>query len=83
MIECYRSKQRLYPDARKAFKDVAGKNLDWPEAVWDAWVSFEQAHGSLDELDDCLDRVDRARNQVNAKRAKVMLPLVTLVPLCC
>ncbi|KIP09711.1 hypothetical protein PHLGIDRAFT_22785 [Phlebiopsis gigantea 11061_1 CR5-6] len=63
-------KQRLNADARKAFKDVANKNLDWPEAVWDAWVSFEQVHGSLEELEECFDRVERARNQVNARRTK-------------
>ncbi|GJE88539.1 RNA-binding protein Prp24 [Phanerochaete sordida] len=63
-------KQHLYSDARKIFRDVANKNLDWPEAVWNAWIQFEHVHGSVEELEDCLDRVERAREKVNAKRAK-------------
>ncbi|KAH8104839.1 RNA-binding protein Prp24 [Cristinia sonorae] len=59
-----------YDQARSVFKDVSLKNLDWPEAVWDAWVSFEQVYGSAEQMDECLDRIERARNQVTAKRAK-------------
>ena len=61
----------MHDEARKVFRDVAPKNLDWPEAVWEAWSAFEQVHGSLEELEDCLDRIERAQKQVNAKRAKV------------
>ncbi|KAJ3554397.1 hypothetical protein NM688_g3135 [Phlebia brevispora] len=63
-------KQHLYDDARKVFRDIAMKNLDWPEAIWEAWISFEQLHGSVEQLEDCLDRVNRAREQINARRAK-------------
>ncbi|EKM51632.1 uncharacterized protein PHACADRAFT_261883 [Phanerochaete carnosa HHB-10118-sp] len=63
-------KQRLYIDARKIFRDVGNKNLDWPEVIWNAWIQFEHVHGSVEELEDCLDRVERAREKVNAKRAK-------------
>ncbi|PSR71958.1 hypothetical protein PHLCEN_2v12168 [Hermanssonia centrifuga] len=63
-------KQGMYDDARKLFRDVANKNLDWPEALWEAWISFEHVHGSLEQLEDCLDRVERARKHVNMKRAK-------------
>ena len=66
------SKQHLYNDARTVFRDVANKNLDWPEAIWDAWIQFEQVFGSVEELEDCLDRVERARERVNMKRAKNM-----------
>ena len=61
----------MLDEVRKLFRDVANKNLDWPEAIWEAWATFEHAHGSVQELEDCLDRIDRARKQVNAKRAKV------------
>ena len=60
----------MYDDARKVFRDIANKNLDWPEAIWESWVAFEQLHGSVEQLEDCLDRVERARTQVNARRAK-------------
>ncbi len=66
-------KQHLYDDARKHFRDVTPKNLDWPEAVWQAWITFEQLHGSVEQLEDCLDRVNKARDQTNARRAKVSL----------
>ena len=66
-----RSRQNMYADARKVFRDIAMKNLDWPEAVWEAWISFEQLHGSVEQLEDALDRIERAQTQVNNRRAKV------------
>jgi hypothetical protein len=65
------SKQDRYDEAREVFKDIAPKNLDWPEAIWEAWLSFEHSHGSLNELEDCMDRVKRAQAQVHLKRTKV------------
>ncbi|THH27765.1 hypothetical protein EUX98_g6425 [Antrodiella citrinella] len=59
-----------YDQARSVFKDVSLKNIDWPEAIWDAWIAFEQVYGSPTQMDECLDRIERARNQVEAKRAK-------------
>ncbi|KIJ17712.1 hypothetical protein PAXINDRAFT_130029 [Paxillus involutus ATCC 200175] len=56
--------------ARSTFQDVSTKNLDYPEALWDAWLSFEHAHGSLASLEDALVRIERARTQVEARRAK-------------
>jgi hypothetical protein len=47
------------------------KNVDWPEAIWDAWLTFEHAHGALAELEDAMDRVERAQAQVAMRRAKV------------
>lgn len=47
------------------------KNLDWPEAIWDAWLNFEQLYGSVEEIEDCLDRIERAQVQIAARRAKV------------
>ena len=60
----------MYDDARRVFRDVANKNLDWPEAVWEAWISFEQLHGTVDQIEEALDRVERAQAQVNNKRAR-------------
>lgn len=47
------------------------KNLDWPEAIWEAWISFEHLHGSVDQVNACLDKVEKAQYQVNVRRAKV------------
>ena len=44
----------MYDDARRVFRDVANKNLDWPEAVWEAWISFEQLHGTVDQIEEAL-----------------------------
>ncbi|OCH91935.1 RNA-binding protein Prp24 [Obba rivulosa] len=63
-------KQRMLDDARKVFRDVAMKNLDWPEAIWDAWVTFEQLYGSVEAIEDALDRVERANAQTHARRLK-------------
>ena len=64
------SRGHMYDDARRVFRDVANKNLDWPKAVWEAWVSFEQLHGTVDQIEEALDRVERAQAQVNNKRAR-------------
>ncbi|KAH7885374.1 hypothetical protein F5I97DRAFT_1378091 [Phlebopus sp. FC_14] len=56
--------------ARSTFQDVSTKNLDYPEALWDAWLNFEHAHGSLASLEEALVRIERARVQVEAKRTR-------------
>ena len=53
------------------FSDIAAKNIDWPEAVWEAWSLFEHFHGSVEQIDTCLDKTEKARYQVNVRRAKV------------
>lgn len=60
-----------YEEARKVFRDVSTKNIDWPEAVWEAWLAFEHVHGLASGLQNCIDRIEKAQQQVNAKRAKV------------
>ena len=72
-------KHNLYEDARKLYKDISMKNLDWPEAIWEAWISFENTFGSVQEIDECLDRVERAQTQVNKRRAKVLPQLRKIV----
>ncbi|KAJ3764333.1 hypothetical protein EV360DRAFT_77444 [Lentinula raphanica] len=59
-----------HDEARKVFSDIAAKNIDWPEAVWEAWSLFEHFHGSVEQIDTCLDKTEKARYQVNVRRAK-------------
>jgi squamous cell carcinoma antigen recognized by T-cells 3 len=66
-------KQGRHDQARATFKDLTNKYLDWPEAIWEAWIAFEHLNGSVQDLEVCLDRVERARAGVNARRAKVRL----------
>lgn len=60
-----------FDETRKVFSDVHAKNLDWPEAIWEAWISFEHLHGTVDQVDACLDKIEKAQYQVNIRRAKV------------
>ncbi|KAF8272792.1 RNA-binding protein Prp24 [Lactarius quietus] len=57
-------------EARKVFTKVAKSPLDWPEMLWEAWLSFEHSHGSAEEVQNALDIVERARTHVEARRAK-------------
>ncbi|KAK0188159.1 hypothetical protein F5146DRAFT_1141608 [Armillaria mellea] len=57
-------------DARKVFQEVHRKHFDWPEAIWDAWVTFEHFHGTVEEINAAMDNIEKIRLQVNARRAK-------------
>ncbi|KAF9468618.1 hypothetical protein BDZ94DRAFT_1279703 [Collybia nuda] len=59
-----------YEQARKIFTEIHTKNLDWPEAIWEAWAAFEHMHGSVEEVDTCFDKIEKAAYQVHARRAK-------------
>ena len=65
-------KQEKYTEAREVLKDISTKNVDWPEAIWEAWLTFEHLHGSMTDLEACLDKIERAQQQVNTRRAKVI-----------
>ncbi|KAH7914268.1 hypothetical protein BJ138DRAFT_1177428 [Hygrophoropsis aurantiaca] len=63
-------KTESYDLARTTFQDIAMKNIDWPEAIWEAWIAFEHLYGSVESIEAALDKVERARYQVNARRAR-------------
>ncbi|KAJ7043889.1 hypothetical protein C8F04DRAFT_682003 [Mycena alexandri] len=56
--------------ARKTFVDLHLKNIDWPEAVWEAWLAFEHLHGSVQQIDAAGDKIEKAQVVVNTRRAK-------------
>lgn len=56
--------------ARKTFQDMSTKNLDYPEALWDAWHNFEHAHGSLSSLEEAINKISQARAQLETRRAR-------------
>jgi RNA recognition motif-containing protein len=56
--------------ARKTFQDMSTKNLDYPEALWDAWHNFEHAHGSLSSLEEAINKITQARAQLETRRAR-------------
>ncbi|KAF8349290.1 hypothetical protein F5887DRAFT_945363 [Amanita rubescens] len=63
-------KHQMYEQVRALFDDIHKKQLDWPESIWELWISFEHLHGSVDQVDECLDKIEKAQAQVNARRAK-------------
>ncbi|OAX42119.1 hypothetical protein K503DRAFT_734215 [Rhizopogon vinicolor AM-OR11-026] len=56
--------------ARQTFQDMSTKNLDYPEALWDAWHNFEHAHGSLTSLEEALNKMSQAKSQLEMRRAR-------------
>lgn len=69
-VNHYRKDQK-YEEARNVFSDICLKQIDWPEAIWEAWISFEQLHGSVTDIDACLEKVLKAQYLNNDRRAKV------------
>ncbi|KAF9497742.1 hypothetical protein BDN71DRAFT_1504719 [Pleurotus eryngii] len=64
------TKQDKHDAARAVYKDIHTKNLDWPEVIWDAWLTFEHLYGTVQDIEYCLDRIEKAQYQVNMRRAK-------------
>ncbi|KAF8134178.1 hypothetical protein K438DRAFT_1549063, partial [Mycena galopus ATCC 62051] len=44
------------------------RNLDWPETIWEAWLAFEHLHGSVQQINVCGDKVEKAQYLVNTQR---------------
>ncbi|KAF8195410.1 hypothetical protein BJ912DRAFT_956851 [Pholiota molesta] len=63
-------KHQRFEEARQVFLDVHSKQLDWPEALWEAWLTFEHVHGSVEEIETALDKIESAQYQTNMRRAK-------------
>ncbi|KZV73245.1 hypothetical protein PENSPDRAFT_627695 [Peniophora sp. CONT] len=60
-----------FPGADAALsKASTAPHMDWPEAIWEAWIALHHSHGTLDSLNKCLDTVEWERHKVNTKRAR-------------
>ena len=73
LISHYISKQQEYDNARQVFTETHTKRMDWPEAIWEAWSAFEHLYGTVEEINTALDKIEKARTQLNNYRAKVCL----------
>ena len=49
------------------------QSLDWPEAICEASMSFEEMFGSLEESESAKEKVRKTMDAVNFKRHKVRL----------
>ncbi|PFH53912.1 hypothetical protein AMATHDRAFT_186548 [Amanita thiersii Skay4041] len=63
-------RHEMYEDVRALFEDIHKKNLDWPEVIWELWISFEHLHGDVNQIDVCLDKIEKAQMHTNSRRAK-------------
>ncbi|KAI9024464.1 hypothetical protein CLU79DRAFT_108127 [Phycomyces nitens] len=41
------------------FKQALAKNLDYPERIMDAWMTFEHEEGTVDSIEDALIRINK------------------------
>jgi squamous cell carcinoma antigen recognized by T-cells 3 len=67
----FSSARREYMRARALLKDVSYKAIDWPEAIWQLWAEFEYLHGSVEDLEHCLEKVNLLSAKLEKKRAQV------------
>lgn len=63
-------KHQKYDEAREFFNEIHLKQIDWPEAIWSAWLTFEQLYGSVADIDACSVKVLKAQYFHNDRRAK-------------
>lgn len=68
-----RSRRPAIPRARNVYRSALSKPnaLDWPEAVFSAFLAFEEMFGSLDTLDQARLLFEKAQGSVAAKRQEV------------
>lgn len=59
--------------ARKAFKEFQGSHLavDYPEAIYEAWITFEERWGDAKQLEEAVSRVRKLTDALNDKRSRV------------
>lgn len=49
---------------------IKRSDLDWPEAVYEAFVMFENVYGTLETTIDARKRVEKEQQRVNRRRQK-------------
>ena len=76
LLASTRSKQDDVEAARKLFAAASKKRLDYPEYLFDAWVTLEHRDGTLDTLETALTTVRREMKYVNARRQRVSWNIV-------
>ncbi|PVF92511.1 hypothetical protein CPB86DRAFT_769315 [Serendipita vermifera] len=63
--------ERKAIEARRVFKDASQrKGLDWPEAIWERWITFEYQFGSLDDIEKALGAVKEHKKAEDIRRIK-------------
>jgi hypothetical protein len=60
-----------YAKARTQFKIAIGRNVDWPEFIWTAWITFEDYYGTAESLNAAKARVGPLQEALAAQRQQV------------
>nr|XP_031864419.1 uncharacterized protein CI109_000333 [Kwoniella shandongensis]KAA5531491.1 hypothetical protein CI109_000333 [Kwoniella shandongensis] len=61
-------------DARELFiKSIQRHDLDWPEAIYEAFIQFENVHGGLDTLFEARQHIEKEQEKVTKRREKAAL----------
>jgi len=62
-----------YEQAREVYQNACNpsRNLDYPQAVWEAWISFEEYHGTASQLNHAKARVKKMGEALAKKIAQV------------
>lgn len=65
------SKTKQISSARKVLKELSQrKGIDWPEAIWERWVSLEHLFGRNDDVQKCLAVIAVQRRIEEERRRK-------------
>lgn len=65
------SRHDEYAKARTQFKTAIGRNVDWPEFIWTAWITFEDYYGTAESLNAAKARVGPLQEALAAQRMQV------------
>ncbi|WWD18688.1 hypothetical protein CI109_103142 [Kwoniella shandongensis] len=69
-----RSRRGALDDARELFiKSIQRHDLDWPEAIYEAFIQFENVHGGLDTLFEARQHIEKEQEKVTKRREKAAL----------
>ncbi|GJJ09530.1 hypothetical protein Clacol_003753 [Clathrus columnatus] len=72
---CPTSMENEYLKARNVFKNLPYKIIDWPERLWQQWSNFEYLYGSIEDIDECLEKIDMFSSKLRKKREEEALQL--------
>lgn len=71
MIDLH-SRHQEHNKARSILKIAANRQgFDWPEAIWDLWISFETRYGSIESLMTARNKIAELTEALTKKRMEV------------
>ncbi|CAH0394818.1 unnamed protein product [Bemisia tabaci] len=67
--------ERYYGDEkhlRRLFARALATDTDWPEGIGTLWLDYEKLHGSLEQYEHCLSKVNERLKQERLKQEKLL-----------